>query len=281
MPAKPTIVLIPGACTRASCFDRLTPYLHDAGYETVAVSHPSANPPDPFAHTAETMALNVQNMYVQPLLDAGKDVLVYAYSSGGSQTGTNGPSWVKFEREARGLKGGVVGIVYHSCAPVPAGMDQLTFMGGTWPPFIKDDSVREITPQNVAKRDTSLTRFSLLQQPAPGLFVFDPIIPHLFNDADPTEQEELAKTAIPHAGRPIKTPVLPPLWAERALDGRRIWLKAMLDGCFAPEVAQAFIDGSGVEWEVVERDVGHCGCATEPKIVAEVILEAAEKFAVY
>jgi hypothetical protein len=140
-PAKPTIVLIPGACTRASCFDRLTPYLHDAGYETVAVSHPSANPPDPFAHTAETMALNVQNMYVQPLLDAGKDIVVYAYSSGGSQTGTSGPSWVKSDREARGYNGGVVGIVYHSCAPVPAGMDQLTFMGGVWPPFIKEDVV--------------------------------------------------------------------------------------------------------------------------------------------
>jgi hypothetical protein len=117
-------------------------------------------------------------------------------------------------------------------------------------------------------------------QPAPGLFVFDPIIPHLFNDADPAEQEELAKTAIPHAERPIKTPVLPPLWAESALDGRRIWLKAMLDGTFAPEVAQAFIDGSGVEWEVVERDVGHCGCVTKPKIVAEVILDAVQKFAV-
>lgn len=72
--------------------------------------------------------------------------------------------------------------------------------------------------------------------------------------------------------------MLPPLWAEGALDGRRIWLKAMLDGTFTPETAQAFIDGSGVEWEIVERDVGHCGCATKPGIVAEVILDAAKKW---
>lgn len=141
MAAKPTILLIPGACTESTCFDRLRPYLHRAGYETVAVSHPSANPTDPFAHDAETFALNVQNVYLQPLLDAGKDVLVYAYSSGGSQTGTNGPSWIKSEREARGEKGGVVGVVYMSCAPVPAGVDQLTFMGGSWPPFVKGDTV--------------------------------------------------------------------------------------------------------------------------------------------
>lgn len=76
----------------------------------------------------------------------------------------------------------------------------------------------------------------------------------------------------------LETPVLPPLWAEKALDGRRIWLKAMLDGTFNPEVAQMFIDGSGVEWDVIERDVGHCGFLAHPKVVANVVLEAAEKW---
>lgn len=142
MAAKPTILLIPGACTAPSCFYKLRPYLHDAGYETVAVSHPSANPVDPSAHTAETMALNVEQNYVQPLVDAGKDIVVYAYSSGGSETDTNGPSWVKADREARGEKGGVLGIVYMSCAPVPAGMKQLDFMGGALPPFVKANTVR-------------------------------------------------------------------------------------------------------------------------------------------
>lgn len=141
MASKPTIVLIPGACTEASCFDRLRSCLQDAGYESVAVSHPSANPTDPFAHTAETMALNVQEKYIQPLLDAGKRILVFGYSSGGSQTGTSGPSWVLSEREARGQKGGVIGIVYLSSALPPAGVDQLAVMGGAWPPFIKKDTV--------------------------------------------------------------------------------------------------------------------------------------------
>ena len=144
MAEKPTIVLIPGACTEASCFDRLRPYLRNAGYDTVAVSHTSANPKDPYAHTAETMGLNVQENYIQPLLDVGKQVLVYAYSSGGSQTGTNGPSWVFSDREAREEKGGVIGIVYMSCAPVPAGVDQLTYMGGAWPPFVKANVVCQI-----------------------------------------------------------------------------------------------------------------------------------------
>jgi hypothetical protein len=53
----------------------------------------------------------------------------------------------------------------------------------------------------------------------------------------------------------------------------------MLDGTFTPETAQAFMDGSGVKWDVVERDVGHCGCTTQPSVVAEVILDAAKKWA--
>lgn len=142
MTSKPTIILIPGACTAPTCFDRLRARLHKADYETVAVSHPSADPTDPYAHSAETFALNVQENYLQPLLDAGKDILVCAYSSGGSQTGNAGLSWVKSKRQVRGQQGGVIGIVYMSCAPVPAGVDQVTFMGGSWPPFVKKDAVR-------------------------------------------------------------------------------------------------------------------------------------------
>lgn len=141
MASKPTIVLIPGACTEPSCFDGLRSCLRDAGYESVAVSHPSANPTDPFAHTAETMGLNVQENYIQPLLDAGKEILVFGYSSGGSETGTSGPSWVLSDREARGHKGGVIGIVYLSSALPPAGVPQLAVMGGVWPPMVKPDTV--------------------------------------------------------------------------------------------------------------------------------------------
>lgn len=116
-------------------------------------------------------------------------------------------------------------------------------------------------------------------QPKPGLFVFDPVIPHLFNDADPSEQEALAKTALPHAEQVITTPVLPPLWADSALGGgRRIWLKAMLDGTFTPETADDFIAGSGVQWHVVEKDVGHCGALTQPEVVAGVVLRAAMRW---
>lgn len=78
----------------------------------------------------------------------------------------------------------------------------------------------------------------------------------------------------------ITTPVLPPLWAEKALVGRRIWIKAMQDAIFGPEIAQAIIDGSGVDWDVVERDIGHCGSTTQPEVVSRVLVDAAKKWSV-
>jgi hypothetical protein len=45
------------------------------------------------------------------------------------------------EREARGEKGGVIGVVFLSSALTPAGMTQLDYMGGAWPPFVKADTV--------------------------------------------------------------------------------------------------------------------------------------------
>ncbi|OQN97328.1 hypothetical protein B0A48_16392 [Cryoendolithus antarcticus] len=257
MASKPIILLILGGMTHNTCYDPLKAELHKSGYETVVASLPSADPADPLDQslTAANDARSIYAKSVKPLLDAGKDVVIYAYSYGGTVFGNDGPSFVKSERNARGEKGGIVGILYMSIATVPAGMGQLEFMGGTWPPFI------------------------VIDQPKKGFLTFDHIIAALFNDAAPADAEELAKTVVGHSSRTFDTGVLPPLWAERALDGKRVWLLAQLDGTFPPEAARTIIAASGVEWEVIERDVGHCGFVTQPGVVAKVIVEAATKWA--
>ncbi|KAK6428527.1 hypothetical protein LTR95_015329 [Oleoguttula sp. CCFEE 5521] len=257
MASKPVVLLIPGGMTHNTCYNPLKAELHKAGYETVVAFLPSADPADPLDQslTAANDARSVYEKSLKPILDAGKDVVIYAYSYGGTVFGNDGPSFVKSEREVRGEKGGIVGIVYMSIATVPAGMGQLEFMGGTWPPFIAVD------------------------QPKKGLLTFDPIIPSLFNDAAPADAEELAKTVVGHASRTFEIGVIPPLWAERALDGKRVWLFAKLDGTFPPDAARTFIAASGVEWEIVEREVGHCAFVTQPEVVAKVIVEAATKWA--
>ena len=127
-------------------------------------------------------------------------------------------------------------------------------LGGTWPPFIDET-------------------------PSPGAVItFKPIIEHLFNDAPSSLQQELAKTHVPTSANVFKTGVQPPLWADEGIEGRRVWLLATLDQTFPPETARMFLGGSEVEWEVVEREMGHCGVVTQPGVVAQVVIGMVERW---
>jgi len=52
MAIKPTILLVPGACTGPEVFDPVVSVFCAAGYEALAVAQASANPTDPDAYTA-------------------------------------------------------------------------------------------------------------------------------------------------------------------------------------------------------------------------------------
>ena len=138
---KPTILLVPGAFTTGSCYNSLVSLLHQKDYKTLVASLPSSNPPDPKTCSAQQDGEHLVQEYLQPLLDTGNDVLVYAHSYGATSLGFTGSSLSKRERQACGKHGGVIGLVYMAFAPVPAGESQLAFVGNQWPPFAKLDKV--------------------------------------------------------------------------------------------------------------------------------------------
>ncbi|KAK3075870.1 hypothetical protein LTR53_000444 [Teratosphaeriaceae sp. CCFEE 6253] len=249
---KPTILFVPGALTALSCYDYIVPLLQKQGYSTVQTPLPSNNPKDPSAHTAETDGRALLQEALLPLLGEGRDVVVFAHSFGATAMSGAKSSVTKAEREARGESGGVVGVIYISCCLVPDGQDQITYLGGALPDCVKVDT------------------------PSPGLFVFDPIIPFLFNDAEPAAAEECAKSHLPHAIQPLATPGPAPHWTDSALEGRRAYLKTTLDTLFPPEAQQMFIDNSQVAWNVVEVDGGHEAFITKPKLVADAVVRIVE-----
>jgi len=115
-------------------------------------------------------------------------------------------------------------------------------------------------------------------QPSPGLFVFDPVIEFLFNDAEPLQAEEFAKGHTPHSANVFRTPVVAPLWTEPALNGHRVAIRTMLDTLFPPAAQDAFIESSGVDWRVVEVDGGHEAFLTKPAGVANIITDAVRRW---
>lgn len=142
MATKPTILLVTGAFTTAACYDRLTPYLHKSGYPTVITALPSANPSDPESCSATKDGAHVMNNHLLPLLHESRDVIIFAHSLGATTLGGASEPVGKPQREARGAKGGVLGLVYMSFAFVKEGQTQLEFLGGAWPAFCKVGSVR-------------------------------------------------------------------------------------------------------------------------------------------
>lgn len=229
--SKPTILLVTGCLTTTACYDFLVPHLEQAGYPVALASLPSSNPEKPYECTAAKDGQHLLHNHLMPLVNAGKDVIVFAHSFGATSLSGAGDKLSKQERAARGLSGGVLGLIYIAFAMVPDGQSQLDYLGGGYPPFVK------------------------VNHPSQGLFLFD--IDALFNDAEPDQRGKFAKGQIPHSVNVIETPVSAPLWTDRGLDGRRVMIQTMLDAVFPSVAQQTFADNCGVDWKTVPVDGGH------------------------
>ena len=105
---KPIIVLIPGSFGSVACYNRMKPFLK--GYEFVDVALPSADPEDALSVTCQKDISHVRDVYMQPLMDQGKDVVVVAHSYGGVVSACC-KGLDRVARASQGQKGGVIGLI--------------------------------------------------------------------------------------------------------------------------------------------------------------------------
>jgi hypothetical protein len=138
----PTILLIPGALQTNACYDRLRPLLEEAGFPIVTGSLVSLDPPSPDSCTSIKDGRHLLDSYLLPLIEAGKDVIIYAHSFGATCMTGAGMGLSKVERNASGRPGGVLGLIYMAFITAPDGTSALTHWGGTFPSLLKLDYVR-------------------------------------------------------------------------------------------------------------------------------------------
>jgi hypothetical protein len=138
----PTILLVPGALQTSACYDRLRPLLEEAGFPTVTGTLTSLDPPSPDECSAVKDGRHLLDSFLLPLIDAGKDVVIFAHSFGATCMTGAGMGLTKVERSASGLLGGVVGLIYTSFITAPDGTSSLSHWGGQWPAVLKLDHVR-------------------------------------------------------------------------------------------------------------------------------------------
>ena len=116
--SKPVFILLHGAWHSPSCWSRLTPILSEHGYESVCPALPTSgsNPPLPdWSADVEVIRSTVSELVKE------HDVVVATHSFSGMTGGTALEGLDKASCAAKGLKGGVIRLVYVMAFMVPEG----------------------------------------------------------------------------------------------------------------------------------------------------------------
>jgi hypothetical protein len=83
---------------------------------------------------------------------------------------------------------------------------------------------------------------------------------------------------IPHALAAFETPAGPPAWAESAFDGRRAYIRTLEDRCNPSFLQDAWIEKSGVKWDVADMKSSHCPFISCPEETANIAMDFIKKW---
>lgn len=127
-----TIVICPGAWPLVQFFDPLIRALDDRKHTAICKvqpSYPTYNVDNPPKVNPDSDYL--RHSVLDPLLDEGKDIVVFAHSYGGVYAPSSLEGTSKKERRSKGLEGGVIGVILNACPIAPKGTTAMTALGFT------------------------------------------------------------------------------------------------------------------------------------------------------
>lgn len=127
--SKPTILIVPGAWQLVASYKPFAELLTKAGYENQVVKLPSTGGTElPLTGLPEDIA--AIRAALEPLVEAGKDVVLLTHSAGGVSGSAALKGLDAKTRKAAGQPGGVVRIIYMSAFMVPKGSSLMDLLGG-------------------------------------------------------------------------------------------------------------------------------------------------------
>ncbi|KAI1092953.1 Alpha/Beta hydrolase protein [Rostrohypoxylon terebratum] len=251
---SPVLVLVPGAFGTPAGFDRLLPYLKEAGLSTHPGPYPSCNPPDPTTATCSKDILALREDVLLPLLDKQEDIVLLAHSYGGVVAGGAAKDLDKQTRTAKGHTSSIVGLIYVVGNITLENESLSEAVGGSHPPFIKID------------------------KPSKGLALIEPAMDILYNDCDRALAPELEKYMEPHALLAFDTKASAPGWADSGFDGRRAYVRTLADCCNPTFLQDSWIEKSKVKWDIVDFNTGHMPFVSQPQALAAQIVKFVDSF---
>lgn len=135
-PQSTAFVLVPGSFSPTSFYEKVVPLLESKGFLAVPTALQSAGKrpqgPATFEEDVSFIASTIQK-----LSDEGKDIVLTMNSYGGFPGTEASKGLSKKEREANGLKGGIIALVYLASFLPAVGLSLRATMGDNLPDSIK------------------------------------------------------------------------------------------------------------------------------------------------
>ncbi|KAH0602160.1 hypothetical protein MHUMG1_01039 [Metarhizium humberi] len=250
--ANVSVIIFPGAWHPASCMSSFVSSLSFIGLPAEAYTLRSVG--DASVGVAEDV--DYMRSIMNPLIDAGNDVVVVSHSYAGFPTTSAISGMDKRGREARGEKGGVLGVIYLASF-VPQDDDTLYgVLDNQWPPWIKEDETEQ--------------------------FIICSNEGHIFyNDCTNEQVEAVTKSLKPHSLKASKGKAAIPKnigWRESGYDGRRGYVRLTEDNAIPLSYQDYLISRCGVKWSVKTLNASHSPFLSMPDATAELVYELVLEF---
>ncbi|KAL7784832.1 Alpha/beta hydrolase fold-1 [Trichoderma ceciliae] len=249
---KPHIFLIPGAWHPASCMDDFLKVLEAAGVSGQAISLRSVGNRDVTVQDDEAQVKAV----LMPLIDEGREIVIVAHSYGGGVCTGVMAGLEKRSRNAQGLKGGILGVVFVSSFMLFEGETLFSLSGSQWTSSVEEDEVE--TNGIVHNKDHKN---------------------NLYNDCSTEVAERVIATLKGHSVQAVKSSPSAIGWREKAYDGRRGYIRCLQDNALPIAMQDHLLARSGVEWVVRTLDSSHSPFLSKPDELMGALAEIVGEFA--
>lgn len=245
MSTKPTLLFVPGAWHKASCFAPTLDALEAKGYPTATADHASVAPA-PGLSTWDSDIASIRTA-LSALVAAGKSVIVAAHSYGGLPSGEAIRPFLARTRAAASQPGGVVHMMYIASFVLPAQTSLMDALGGQPLPWF------------------AVARDGLTVRALNSGDVF-------YNDLSPAEQERHTAALEPHAY---------PVFSEKTswMPCEEVpcsYVFCTLDKAIPIEKQRAMVEASGVKFAEVVIEAGHSPFLSRVDELVEGIVRIAE-----
>ncbi|KAM0254980.1 hypothetical protein ACHAQJ_006208 [Trichoderma viride] len=263
---KPHILIIPGGWHPVSCMDDFVKSLQAAGFPAQVVPTRSVGTRDVTVQDDEAQV----KALLTPLIDQGRDVVIIGHSYGGMVATGVIAGLDKRRRDAQGLKGGVLGVIYLT-AFVPLQHETLAQMsGGEWLPFVIADK---------ASLQTETFDFDIFQIETEGLLFTKDEKESFYSDCSAEVAARVTATLKGQSVVAFQTAPSAIGWQEKAYDGRRGYIRCSQDIALPINFQDQLIARSGVDWVVRTCDSSHSPYLSMPDELTGVVAEMVAEFA--